>query len=114
MRGYMLQVRFATDVPDTKRAHWHAAQQETAPQHPEHPPFKQRYVAPVFPALDFGAARGQPEHRQTLFQIIGTMPPESRLRLAEELELCVKAKLEELVRAAPVVTKNSHTQHKRR
>ena len=46
--------------------------------------------------------------------MFGTMPRESRLRLVKELELCTKAKLEELVRARPGMTKNNHTQHKRR
>ena len=109
----MLQVRFATDVPDTKQAHWHAAQQDAAQQHPEHPPFKRRYVARVSLALDFGPAEGQPENRQMLFQILGTMPSESRLRSVKELELCAKAKLEELARAQPGTTKNNHTRHRR-
>ena len=42
------------------------------------------------------------------------MPPESRHRLVKELELRTKAELEELARAAPGMTKNNHTQHKRR
>ena len=49
-----------------------------------------------------------------LFQILRTMPPESRLRLVKELELCTKAKLEELVRAGPGMTRNNINQHKRR
>ena len=99
IRGYLLQVRLATDVLDTKRAHWHAAQQgatqqQTTQRQPEHPPFRQRFVARVTPALDVGPAGGQPGNRQWLFQILGTMPPESRLRLVKELELFAKAKLE--------------------
>ena len=101
MRGYLLQMRFATDVPDTKRAHWHAAQQD--------PPFKRRYVARVSLALDFGPAEGQPENRQMLFQILRTMPPESRIRSVKERELRTKAELEELARAQPGTTKNKHT-----
>ena len=45
-----------------------------------------------------------------LFQILGTMPPESRLRsVNKKLELCTKAKLEELARAQPGTTTNKHT-----
>ena len=51
---------------------------------------------------------------QWLSHIIGTMPPDSWLRLHKELELRVKAKLEELARAQPGMSKNNHTQHKRR
>ncbi len=48
-----------------------------------------------------------------LFQIIGTMPPESRLRFVNELELCTKAEMEELARAQPGTTKTKHTRHRR-
>ena len=113
MRGYLLQERFATDVPDTKRALRHAAQQDTTQQHPEHPPYKRRYVARVSLALDCGPAEGQPENRQMLFQIRGTTPPESKLRFVKGLELCTKAELEELARAQPGTTKNKHTRHRR-
>ena len=109
MRGYLLQERFATDVPDTKRALRHAAQQDTTQQHPEHPPYKRRYVARVSLALDCGPAEGQPENRQMLFQIRGTMPPEPRLCFTKGLELCTGAELEELARAQPGTTKNKHT-----
>ena len=82
-RGFLLQVGLATDMPDTKRAHWHPAQMDNTQGQTAHPPFKQRYAARVSPALDFGPAEGRAENRHMLFQILGTMPPESRLRFVK-------------------------------
>ena len=107
MRGYLLQVRFATDMPDTKRAHRHVAQHTTL-QHPGHPPYKRSYVARVSLASDGGLAEGQSENRQMLYQIRGTTPPESMLRFVKGQELRTKAELEELARAQPGTTKQAH------
>ena len=114
MRGYFLQVGLATDMPDTKRAHWHPAQMDTTQGQTTHPPFRQRFVARITLALDVPQLRRpRPEEPPRLFHVLEAMPPETRLRLVRELELCTQAKLEEHGRAAPGMTNNSRTTRKR-
>ena len=95
MYGCFLQVGLATDTPDTKRAHWHPAQMDNTQGQTTHPPFKQRFVARITPVLDVPRLRRlQPEEPPLLFHVPIAMPPETRLRLVRELELCTQAKLE--------------------
>jgi hypothetical protein len=68
MRGHLLQMTIRSAEPETQRVHWHPAEQEGTV-------YTQRYAARVCPALDFGAAGGQPlTHRQWCSRFWPTCP----------------------------------------